>query len=328
VTPSSDDRHRDDAAAAAAPAAGPAAAPDDTAAPATERVDPAFADLDAWPLARSLEALADGQTRAVDAVRRALPQLEKAAAGVEARLAAGGRLVYAGAGTSGRLAVQDAAELPPTFGFERTLVLMAGGAEAGASAREGAEDDEADARARVAAAGLGAADAFVGVAASGRTPFTVAALRAARAAGAFTIGIANVEGTPLLDAAEAPIWLDTGPEVLAGSTRLAAGTAQKAALNLISTAVLVRLGGAYGNLMVGMRPLNAKLRRRAAAMVARAAGVDEARATEALASADGDVRVAVVVAKAGVGAARARAALEANGLRVRAAVAALAAAAR
>jgi N-acetylmuramic acid 6-phosphate etherase len=291
--------------------------PDLAGVPATERVDPAFADLDAWPLGRSLAALADGQARAIAAVQRALPQLEAAAAGVEARLAAGGRLVYAGAGTSGRLAVQDAAELPPTFGFERTVVLMAGGAEAGARAREGAEDDEADALARVAAAAVGPADAFVGIAASGRTPFTVAALRAARAAGAFTVGIANVEGTPLLRAAEAPIWLDTGPEVLAGSTRLAAGTAQKAALNLISTAALVRLGGAYGNLMVGMRPLNAKLRRRAAAMVARAAGVDEARAAGALADAGGDLRVAVVVARAGVDPDRARAALDARGQRVR-----------
>ncbi len=290
-------------------------------APATERVDPTFADLDAWPLARSLAALADGQARAIAAVQRALPQLEVAAAGVESRLAAGGRLVYAGAGTSGRLAVQDAAELPPTFGFERTVVLMAGGSEAGASAREGAEDDEGDAAARVAAAEVGPEDAFVGVAASGRTPFTVAALRAARAAGAFTVGIANVEDAPLLAAAEAPVWLDTGPEVLAGSTRLAAGTAQKAALNLISTAALVRLGGAYGNLMVGMRPLNAKLRRRAAAMVARAAGVDEARATDALATAGGEVRVAVVVAKAGVDAERARAALDACGQRVREALA-------
>ncbi|MFN2322250.1 MAG: N-acetylmuramic acid 6-phosphate etherase [Trueperaceae bacterium] len=291
------------------------------AALATERVDPAFADLDDWPLGRSLAALADGQARAIGAVQRALPQLEAAAAGVESRLAAGGRLVYAGAGTSGRLAVQDAAELPPTFGFERTVVLMAGGAEAGSSAREGAEDDEADAVARVAAAAVGPADAFIGVAASGRTPFTVAALSAARAAGAFTVGIANVEAAPLLEAAEAPVWLDSGPEVLAGSTRLAAGTAQKAALNLISTAALVRLGGAYGNLMVGMRPLNAKLRRRAAAMVARAAGVDEARAAAALAVAGDDLRVAIVVAKAGVDADRARAALDACGQRVRDALA-------
>ena len=291
--------------------------------PATERVDPAFADLDAWPLERSLAALADGQARAIAAVQRALPQLEVAAAGVEARLAAGGRLVYAGAGTSGRLAVLDAAELPPTFGFERTVVLMAGGAEAGASAREGAEDDEDDAVARVAAASVGPADAFVGIAASGRTPFTVAALRAARAAGAFTIGIANVAGTPLLEAAQAPVWLDTGPEVLAGSTRLAAGTAQKAALNLISTAVLVRLGGAYGNQMVGMRALNTKLRRRAAAMVARAAEVDEARAVAAVEAAGGDLRVAIVVARTGVDVERARAALDAHGQRVRAALGAL-----
>jgi N-acetylmuramic acid 6-phosphate etherase len=291
--------------------------------PGTERVDEAFADLDAWPLARSLEALVGGQRRAIEAVAAALPQLEVAAAGIEGRLAAGGRLVYAGAGTSGRLAVLDAAELPPTFGFERTVVLMAGGAAAGTTAKEGAEDDEDDAVRRVAGAGVGPADAFIGIAASGGTPYTVAAVRAARAAGAFTVGIANVAEGPLLAAAEAPVPLDTGPEVLAGSTRLAAGTAQKAALNLLSTAVLVRLGGAYGNLMVGMKPANAKLRRRAVAMVARAAAVDEATAAAALAAPDHDVRVAVVVARSRVDATRARAALAAHGDRVRDALAAL-----
>lgn len=292
--------------------------------PGTEQVDDAFADLDAWPLARSLEALVDGQRRAIEALAAARPLLEVAAAGIEGRLATGGRLVYAGAGTSGRLAVLDAAELPPTFGFDRTVVLMAGGAAAGTTAKEGAEDDEEDAVRRVAEAGVGPADAFVGIAASGGTPYTVAAVRAARAAGAFTVGIANVAEGPLLAAAEAPVALVTGPEVLAGSTRLAAGTAQKAALNLLSTAVLVRLGGAYGNLMVGMKPANAKLRRRAVAMVARAAAVDEAAAAAALAAAANDVRVAVVVAKGGVDAARARAALAAHGQRVREALAALA----
>ena len=189
----------------------------------TEAVDPAFADLDAWPLERTLAALVDGQRRAIEAVGRALPALEAAATGIEARVRGGGRLVYAGAGTSGRLAVQDAAELPPTFGFDRALVLMAGGAAAGQQAREGAEDDVDDAADAVARADVGERDAFIGVAASGRTPYTVAAVRAARAAGAFTVGIANVAGTPLLTAAEVAVWLDTGPEVLAGSTRLRRG---------------------------------------------------------------------------------------------------------
>lgn len=291
---------------------------------ATEAVDPSFADLDAWPLARTLAALVDGQRRAIEAVARALPELEAAAAGLEARVRAGGRLVYAGAGTSGRLAVQDAAELPPTFGFDRATVLMAGGAEAGQQAREGAEDDVDDAERRVARAGVGPLDAFVGLAASGRTPFTVAAVRAARRAGAFTVGIANVAGTPLLEAAEVAIWLDSGPEVLAGSTRLAAGTAQKAALNALSTSVLVRAGGAYSNLMVGMRPLNAKLRRRAVTLVAQAAGVSEDAAATALAASDQELRTAIVVARTGVDASRARAALADHGDRVRDALASLA----
>lgn len=283
----------------------------------TEAVDPAYADLDAWPLERTLAALVDGQRRAIEAVERALPALEAAAAGIEGRVRAGGRLVYAGAGTSGRLAVQDAAELPPTFGFDRALVLMAGGEAAGQSAREGAEDDVEDAARAVAEAEVDGRDAFIGLAASGRTPYTVAAVRAAREAGAFTVGIANVAATPLLAAAEVAIWLDTGPEVLAGSTRLAAGTAQKAALNALSTAVLVRSGGAYSNLMVGMRPLNAKLRRRAVTLVAQAAAVSEPVAAAALAVSDHDLRTAIVVARTGVDADRARAALAAHGGRVR-----------
>jgi len=294
----------------------------------TERVDPLFADLDAWPTGRALAAVVEGQRRAIEAVAVALPALERAADGIAARIERGGRLAYAGAGTSGRLALLDAAELPPTFGFDRTVVLMAGGAEAASSAREGAEDDVAGAARAVAAAAIGPDDALIGLAASGRTPFTVAAVRAARAAGAFTVGIASVAEAPLLEAADVGVWLDTGPEVLAGSTRLGAGTAQKAALNALSTVVLVRLGGAFGNLMVGMRPTNEKLRRRAVTLVATATGVDEGVAAEALAAAGGDLRAAIVLQVAGVDAARARAALDAHGQRVRDALASLGVVAR
>jgi N-acetylmuramic acid 6-phosphate etherase len=290
----------------------------------TERVDPAFADLDAWPTGRTLAAIVEGQRRAIEAVAGALPALERAADSTAARLERGGRLAYAGAGTSGRLGLLDAAELPPTFGFERTVVLLAGGNAAVSEAREGVEDDAGEATAAVAAAGLGADDALIGLAASGRTPFTIAAVAAARAAGAFTVGIANVAGAPLLAAAEVAVWLDTGPEVLAGSTRLGAGTSQKAALNALSTVVLVRLGGAYGNLMVGMRPTNEKLRRRAVAIVAAATGADGEAATEALAAAGDDVRTAIVMLAGGVDPEHARAALQAQGQRVRAALAALA----
>src|SRR5690606_26057187 len=165
--------------------------------------------------------------------------------------------------------VMDAAELAPTFGFDRTEVLLAGGGQARDRAQEGAEDDADAAAADIDGAAVGADDALIGVAASGRTPYTVAAVRRAKERGAFTVGLANNPATPLLEVGDVGVLLDTGPEVLAGSTRLAAGTAQKAALNALSTAVLVRLGGAYDNLMVGMRPLNAKLKRRAVDIVAR-----------------------------------------------------------
>lgn len=240
----------------------------------------------------------------------ALPDLERAAAGVEACLRRGGRLVYVGAGTSGRLGLQDAAELAPTFGFDLASTLLAGGSSAQSQALEGAEDDVEGAAHDVDALGVGERDAVVGVAASGATPYTVAAVVRARELGAFTVGIANNPGAPLLSVAHVGVLLDTGPEVLAGSTRLAAGTAQKVALNALSTTVLVRLGGAYENLMVGMRPVNAKLRVRAVSIVSQAAGVSESVASSALEASGGDIRSAIVSCRAGVSAERARAVLE------------------
>jgi N-acetylmuramic acid 6-phosphate etherase len=283
----------------------------------TESIHEAYRDLDAWPAARILAAVNDANRRAIDAVAEALPNLERAVAGIEERLGAGGRLFYAGAGTSGRVAVQDAAELPPTFGFERARVLLAGGQAAQDRAEEGAEDDVVAAAAAVDEAGVGPRDALVGIAASGVTPYTVAAVGRAKERGAFTVGIANNPNTPLLTVGEVGILLATGPEVLAGSTRLAAGTAQKAALNALSTAVLVRLGGAYGNLMVGMRPVNAKLEKRAAAIVAEAADVPLDTAAEVLARAEDDIRTAIVMARTGVDANRAREAVRQHGGRVR-----------
>jgi len=282
----------------------------------TETSLEAFHDLDTWPLARTLEAIVDGSAAAVEAVRRALPELARAAAGLERCLGAGGRLIYLGAGTSGRLAVQDAAELPPTFGFERAVALLAGGDGADARAVEGAEDDEDEARVRLNALSLTPDDAVVGVAASGGTPFTVAGVAFARAQGAFTVGIANNAGTPLLTAGEVGVLLETPPEVLAGSTRLAAGTAQKVALNALSTAVLVRLGGAYGNLMIGMRPQNSKLRGRAARIVVQATGCTPDEAEAAL-GAGGGVREAVVMILTGASAQEAREQLAVHHNRVR-----------
>jgi N-acetylmuramic acid 6-phosphate etherase len=267
---------------------------------ATETSAERYSELDLWPIARTVEELVDANRRAIEAVAAARQQLVEAAEAIVERVAEGGRLVYAGAGTSGRLALQDAAELPPTFGFDRTVVLLAGGELAGARAREGAEDDVEAAAREIASAEVGPRDALIAIAASGRTPYTVAALERAGERGALTVGIANNRGTPLLAAARFPVCLETGPEVLAGSTRLAAGTAQKVALNTLSTAVLVRLGGAYRNLMVGMAQSNDKLRRRAVAIVDQATGAGEERSRAALQDAGGSIRVAIVCLRAGV----------------------------
>ncbi len=275
----------------------------------TEAADADYSGLDAWPALDILAAITDSNRRAVEAVARVLPDLEKAAAGIEERLRRGGRLVYVGAGTSGRLGLQDAAELAPTFGFDRAITLLAGGSSAQSKAQEGAEDDGLAAAREVDALEMSDNDAMIGVAASGGTPYTIGALKRARELGAFTVGIANNPGTPLLEVAHVGVLLETGPEVLAGSTRLAAGTAQKVALNALSTTVLVRLGGAYDNLMVGMRAVNAKLRSRAVMIVSQGARVSGAAASSALEAAGGDIRTAIVSCRTGVSAEQAREAL-------------------
>src|SRR5690606_32341993 len=266
----------------------------------TERADAAYLGLDSWAPGDIIAAITDANRRAIEAVAAALPELERAVEGIENKLAAGGRLVYAGAGTSGRLGVMDAAELAPTFGFDDVAMVLAGGGEAQTRAQEGAEDDREDAASQIDELAIGERDAVVGIAASGMTPFTVAAVLHAKRRGAFTVGIANNAGTPLLSAGDVGILLDSGPEVLAGSTRLAAGTAQKAALNALSATDLVQHGGAYQNLMVGMRPLNAKLQQRAVKIVAQATGLSLSESEEALEEAAGDIRTAIVMSKAGV----------------------------
>lgn len=283
----------------------------------TERTAERYQGLDTWSLGDSLAALTEANLRALRAVEAALPALTRAAEALSARLEQGGRLVYVGAGTSGRIAVQDAAELVPTFGFRRTEVLIAGGRGARAHAVEGAEDDRDAAHRAVDDLALGDHDTLVGVAASGCTPYTVAALAHAKRHGALTIGIANNPDTPLLNTAEIAVLLDTGPEVLAGSTRLAAGSAQKAALNALSTSVLVKLGGAYRNLMVGMTPTNDKLRDRAVQIVTQATGASGVDATRTLEQADYDIRAAIVMLKTGLPLTGARQRLEHHGQRVR-----------
>ena len=240
--------------------------PNPSTPPSTEDVPRAEIWLDALDDSAALRAMLASQGAAAVAVESALEAIGASVKAVAARLAgsAEGRLIYAGAGTSARIGVQDGVELPPTFGWDaaRLGYLIAGGAGALMQAVEGAEDN-ADAAARdVAALGVHADDVVIGIAASGRTPYTIAVLTAARGAGALTIGMANNRATPLLDAAEVAILLETGGEVLAGSTRLKAATAQKIAVNMLSTLVMTRLGRVRNGLMVAMRPSNAKLKAR------------------------------------------------------------------
>lgn len=246
-------------------------------------------------------------------------QAERIAHAVEEiaeRLRHGGRLFYAGAGTSGRMAMLDASELPPTYGIPPSMVqvLMAGGERAYFEAVEGAEDDESAAIDAVAAL-VTSDDAVVGIAASGTTPYTVAAVRKANMLGALTAGITNVAGSPLAQHVDIPIVVETGPEVIMGSTRMKSGTAQKLVLNQLSTAVMVRLGRVYSNLMIDMPATNEKLRNRAVRMVELAAGVTRPMAVQALRDADGNVKVATVMAKKKVGAEEARALLQSRTLR-------------
>src|SRR5579872_7257745 len=280
----------------------------------TETSSPRYSGIDLWSPAEALDAMIESQFAAVGAVHAARGALEAAALAIEERLRDGGRLVYAGAGTSGRLAVQDGAELMPTFGWpaERLLLLLAGGDEALIHAVEGAEDDAEAGAALVREHGIGAPDAFVALAASGTTPFTVGALRAANAAGALTVGIANNRDTPLLTEADHPVWLDTGAEPIAGSTRMKAGTAQRVALTLLSSLVMIRLGRVYQGMMVDVQASNEKLVRRSETMLAQLTGHSRERVREALRQAKGSVKLALLLLE-GVGLDAARGALGESG---------------
>src|SRR3954465_7259322 len=235
----------------------------------TEQINPRYVELDSWSTAEMIAAMHEEQVAAADAVRGALPAIAAAVEDAVPALQRGGRIVYAGAGTSGRIGVQDGSELPPTFDWpaDRVVFAMAGGFEALTRSAEGAEDDETAGAQAMAEAKIGANDVVIGIAASGTTPFTIGVLRAAGAAGAGTIAVANNPGAPLFQVARHRILADTGSEVIAGSTRMKAGTAQKIVLNLFSTAVMGRMGRVYRGLMVDMRARNAKLRRRAETIV-------------------------------------------------------------
>lgn len=263
----------------------------------TERASPRYTDIDRWEPADILDALVEGQMAAVAAVRAALSSIERAAVAIEARLRTAGRLLYAGAGTSGRLAVQDGAELIPTFNWpaERLLLLMAGGKDALLRAAEGAEDEIGHATRLVEEHQVGSADVLIAVAASGTTPFTLACMRAAKRRGALAIGIANNRPTPLLEEADCAIWLDTGPEPIAGSTRMKAGTAQRVTLNLISTLVMIRLGRVHQGLMVDVRATNAKLVARSENILRRLSGRGPAEVRDALQQGGGNIKVAMLL---------------------------------
>ena len=263
----------------------------------TERPSPRFADIDLWDPPDILEAMIGGQFAAVAAVRAALRAIERAALAMERRLVSTGRIVYAGAGTSGRLAVQDGAELMPTFGWprDRLLLWLAGGEEAMTRAIEGAEDEAEKAAELAERHGLNEADTMIAVAASGTTPFTLACLTEARRRGALTIGIANNVDTPLLRSAEYPIFLNSGAEPIAGSTRMNAGTAQRMALTLLSTLLMIRLGRVYRGLMIDVQATNAKLSQRKKQMLRYLSTREDAAIENALARANGNVKVAVLL---------------------------------
>lgn len=289
----------------------------------TEQPHPGHPDLDRYDTPALVDAFVADQALAAAAVRAAGPQIAAAVDAAVPRLRGGGRLVYVGAGTSGRLGVLDSVELHPTFSWprERSPALLAGGEGAMFVAVEGAEDNRDQGVSDLQALRPTPHDVVLLLAASGTTPYALGAAAAARAAGALTVGIVNNAGAPLAAACEIAVLLDTGPEVVSGSTRLKAGTAQKIALNTFSSSVMVRLHKVYGNLMVDLRATNAKLVQRALRLTVRATGATEAEAQAALAACGARVKVAIVMLKAGVDAAQAEARLAAADGSVHAALA-------
>ena len=288
----------------------------------TETPSTAHTALDQYPTTELVNALIDDQRNAVEAVRAAAAQLAQAVDAAAARLLDGGRLIYVGAGTSGRLGLLDSVELYPTFSWpsERAIALLAGGAAAVYQAIEGAEDDFAQGGADIMAIGTGARDVVLLLAASGSTPYVMGALAAVRSAGALSIGIANNPQSPLALQAEIGITLDTGSELISGSTRLKAGTAQKIALNTFSSAVMVRLNKVYGNLMVDLKPTNAKLIRRAIGLTMLASGASEVQASAMLEASGFQVKLAIVALMRKVEVDQARLLLDAAGGSVRLAI--------
>ena len=269
----------------------------------TEQSNPASASIAAVSTEQMLRIINAEDQRVADAVEREIPAIARAVDTIAAALSSGGRLFYIGAGTSGRLGVLDASECPPTFGVSPETVqgIIAGGERALTRATEATEDDPAAGARDLHARGFTASDVLAALAASGRTPYVLGAVAEARRMGAVTIGISCSPDSDLARSVEIPITPLPGPEVLTGSTRLKAGTAQKMVLNMLSTGAFIRLGYVYGNLMVNVQPTNVKLLDRARRIVAQAGGVPYARASELLEQAGNSVRTAIVMAKTGDG---------------------------
>lgn len=266
--------------------------------PSTEGADPRFKGFDTWSDSSILTALLEGQKHALDSVDAAIPALAKAASAAAKALQSGGRLVYLAAGSPALVALGDALELPQTYGIPRKdiVLIFAGGMGIVDDFVGGPEDDGPAGERDVQANAIGENDCVVCISASGTTPFTVSGLRAAKARGAVTVGIASNPGAPLLADADIAIALETGPEVISGSTRMGAGTAQKAALNMFSTLLGIRLGHVHDNLMVNVTADNEKLVKRATAIVATSANVDPDAASVALKAANNQVKPAILLA--------------------------------
>ncbi|MCX7840138.1 MAG: N-acetylmuramic acid 6-phosphate etherase [Anaerolineae bacterium] len=283
----------------------------------TEATNAATVDIDTLPTLEMVQRINAEDHRVAPAVAAELPAIARAIDAIAERMRRGGRLIYIGAGTSGRLGVLDAAECPPTFSTspDQVVALIAGGERALTHAIEGAEDDEDAGGRDIAALNVSERDCVVGIAASGRTPYVIGGLREAKRRGAFIVSVACNRPAPIHDLADVSIAPLVGPEVIAGSTRLKAGTAQKMVLNILSTGTMIRLGKTFGNLMVDVQATNTKLRERARRIVAQVCNVSDEKADALLARCDGEVKTAIVVARAGVSPDEARARLRAvNGV--------------
>jgi len=278
----------------------------------TESINERYRDLDTLGTLELVQAFADDQLSAIEAVRKAAPQIAEAAERAAERLKKGGRLIYAGAGTSGRLGMLDSAELLPTFSWpsQRAIACIAGGEGAVWRSVEGAEDNQEAGKRDVLALDPTPNDVIIGIAASGTTPYSQGAIAAAKQVGAVSIGIANNPDTPVLALCDVPILLNTGPEIISGSTRLKAGTSQKIALNTLSSSIMVKLGKVYGNLMVDLQATNAKLVGRAIRLTRLATGVSEAEAKTALEQCRFQVKTAIVMIKKSLSAEAAQALLD------------------